>query len=241
MSALERSLAERLAWRAVVLAGQFGVGKSELAIALSLLCARSGLPVSLVDLDVITPYFRPRDVRDVLEGAGVRVVAPENEVALTDLPAVPGAVQREVAEGAAGRRTVIVDLGGTGAGALALGMFAPLLGGKKYELAMVINRCRPESATGELERAIKEIQQSARITITGLVSNTHLKEQTTAELVVDGVRWAREVAGRCGLPLLFGGCRADLVAQVQPRIGDLPLLAIEPVLTLPWSATPAEA
>jgi len=31
------------------------------------------------------------------------------------------------------------------------------------------------------------------------------------------------------------------VAQVQPRIGDLPLLAIEPVLTLPWSATPAEA
>ena len=51
-----------------VLLGAFGSGKSELALNMSIAAAKKG-PCTLVDLDVINPYFRSRERQDALEKA----------------------------------------------------------------------------------------------------------------------------------------------------------------------------
>ena len=50
-----------------VLVGSFGSGKSELALNLALEKAKEG-PCTLVDLDVINPYFRTSERGDVRHG-----------------------------------------------------------------------------------------------------------------------------------------------------------------------------
>ena len=56
--------------------GLYGSGKSEIAINYALRLAGCGHPVTLIDLDAVTPYFRVRDVREELVTRGVQVVAP---------------------------------------------------------------------------------------------------------------------------------------------------------------------
>ncbi|WP_172135518.1 ParA family protein [Adlercreutzia sp. ZJ473] len=77
-----------------VVAGHYGVGKTNLAINLAIDAARAGHDVTLVDLDVVNPYFRSTEYRGVLEEAGVDVVAPVFAEAGSslDVPSLTGAV-----------------------------------------------------------------------------------------------------------------------------------------------------
>ena len=58
-----------------VLLGAFGSGKSELALNMAIRAAKQG-PCTLVDLDVINPYFRTSERGDVLTPAGVELIMP---------------------------------------------------------------------------------------------------------------------------------------------------------------------
>ena len=58
-----------------VLLGSFGSGKSELGLNLAVQKAGDG-PCTVVDLDVINPYFRISERGDVLEPAGVELIMP---------------------------------------------------------------------------------------------------------------------------------------------------------------------
>ena len=74
----------------VIFTGRFGSGKSETAINYATSLGRrlpggegapgsdKGRPVGavLIDLDIVTPYFRSRETADRLLKLGVRVVAP---------------------------------------------------------------------------------------------------------------------------------------------------------------------
>ena len=64
-----------------VLLGAFGSGKSELALNMAIRAAKSG-PCTLVDLDVINPYFRTSERGDVLTPAGVEAVSEQTAAIL---------------------------------------------------------------------------------------------------------------------------------------------------------------
>ena len=77
-----------------VVCGHYGVGKTNLSINLALDAAAAGAKVTLVDLDVVNPYFRSTEYRALLEEAGVRVIAPVFAEAGTslDVPSLTGAI-----------------------------------------------------------------------------------------------------------------------------------------------------
>ncbi|WP_041239657.1 P-loop NTPase, partial [Gordonibacter pamelaeae] len=60
----------------LVITGHYGVGKTNLALNLALDAAARGLEVTVVDLDVVNPFFRSSDYRALLDEAGVRTIAP---------------------------------------------------------------------------------------------------------------------------------------------------------------------
>ena len=162
----------------------------------------------LVDLDTVTPFFRSRDLRDLLEEAGVRLVAPRPPLGTADLPAVPaeiGGVLRS------GREPVVVDLGGGAVGTRVLGAWRDWLFAASYQALFVVNARRPFSGNGEsIIHAVQQLAAAARIEVTGLVSNTHLGDRTTREIIQDGDRVIRQAAEQMGLPVAFVAARRDL-------------------------------
>ena len=109
----------------VLFTGRFGSGKTEAAINYALMLAKSkgdgkqeraATSVILIDLDIVTPYFRSREMSTgrAMEERGVRVVAPNVVGQHLDIPAITpqilGAFQQT-------EQPVVVDVGGDPQGA----------------------------------------------------------------------------------------------------------------------------
>ena len=74
--------------RSLIIVGDYGSGKTELAVNLSLhLAAGPGtLPIAIADLDLVNPYFRTREARTQLQELGIKVVLPHEQYMTADLP-----------------------------------------------------------------------------------------------------------------------------------------------------------
>ena len=101
--------------RITLVCGHYGSGKTNFALNLAVNAAKSGEKITLVDLDIVNPYFRTADYKDELEAAGVNVIAQNLEGTTLDAPALT-ARMFSIFEESMGR--VIVDVGGDDAGAI---------------------------------------------------------------------------------------------------------------------------
>ena len=84
--------------RVVLIVGNYGSGKTEVAVNLAIqLCQRQS--VSIADLDIVNPYFRCREARAEMEGRGIRVINPQGDYHAADLPIILPEVRGEVLGG----------------------------------------------------------------------------------------------------------------------------------------------
>lgn len=217
--------------RLVLIVGNYGSGKTEVAVNLALQLSRSR-KVSIADLDIVNPYFRCREARDVMEEAGIRVIYPRGEFHAADLPIVlpeiRGAIQEEGG-------TLIFDVGGDDVGARVLSSLADVLAGRPHVMLQVLNAKRPFTDTVEgCLKIRREIEAASRLMVTALVSNTHLLEETEAETVAEGLRLARAVEAEGGLPLAFVTADEGLRGSFDAGRADCPVLWIRRRMLPPW-------
>jgi hypothetical protein len=211
--------------------GNFGSGKTEVAVNLALQLAEAH-PVQIVDLDIVNPYFRCREARAEMESAGIRVVYPQGEFHSADLPIILPEVKGALSstEG-----YVIFDVGGDDMGARVLSSLADALEDGDYAMLQVINTRRP--FTGTVEGCIRikeEIEAASRLRITGIIANTHLMDETEPSTILEGVVMARKVADDAGLTLEFATVNTELYAAVEKAGTPCPLLAIDRRMLPPW-------
>jgi len=186
--------------RFTIVTGHYGCGKTNLSISLALDLTARYSQVTLVDLDVVNPYFRSSDYTAMLERHGVRVIAPTFAGTTLDTPVLSPAIASAFqSEGA-----VIFDVGGDDVGATALGRYSKDFAPLDYDLLYVVNRYRSLTTTAEDAAALlAEIEGASHLKATGVVNNSHLRGETTAATVLDSVEFARETARLLNLPLRF--------------------------------------
>lgn len=228
-----------------VVTGHYGVGKTNFALNLALDAAAAGYRVTLVDMDVVNPYFRSNEYRDLLEQAGVRLIAPVFGRAGTslDVPSVTGelAVAAEDAyRDETGSTAVIVDAGGDDVGATALARFAPALEAGPHAVLYVVNAFRNLTQTpADAVTVLREIEAKSHLAATAVVGNSHLQGETTMGHIAESVPYAEAVASMAGLPV---ACITAPIQAIQREntgstaLADLPNgYAVKVYVKPPWS------
>ncbi len=212
--------------RITLLCGHYGSGKTNISVNLAKMLQQKYSNVTIADLDIVNPYFRTKDSIGELEDAGIRLICSEYANTNVDIPALP---QELYAITDDRTRRVILDIGGDDRGALALGRIVPALKEENdYEMLMVINRYRPltRDAESTLE-VMREIEAACKLSFTGLVNNSNLGNETTAEDVLSSVEYASEVSRRSGLPLVMTAVEESIYPLIKDRIENLFPLSLQ--------------
>lgn len=215
----------------VIICGHYGCGKTNLALNLARECAAAGEKVTLVDMDIVNPYFRASDYGGLLEGMGVELVAPTYAHSNLDLPSLPTEMYSIFTR--TGR--IIIDVGGDDSGSTALGRFSKGLSARAYTMLYVVNRYRALSETAEeTAQLLGEIEAASRLSADCIINNSHLMQYTTEKTIADSFEYADRVAGLTGLPVMYTAARRELCGRLPD--GGAPVWPVNILVTKPWES-----
>ncbi len=218
----------RFPHRLTIVTGHYGTGKTEFSVNLALALAAEGERVALADLDIVNPYFRSRERRELLEAAGVRLIATPQALADADVPALPAELSSIFED-----RTVrgVLDVGGDPSGARVLARYRPKILQEDHQLLYVVNANRPEVRTPEATlQYLRGIEAVTGLSCAGLVNNTHLCGETTPEDIRRGAALAEAVSQETGIPVVCHTAEARLLDQLR----DLDPFPMEIRMKKPW-------
>ena len=185
-----------------IITGHYGSGKTNVSVNLAIDLAKSGEKVTVVDLDIVNPYFRTADFGDLFEKNGVTLVSPMYANTNLDIPAISFDVERIAMEPG----YLIIDVGGDDQGATALGRYKEVFERLKDDIDMfyVINNYRYMTRfASEAVELLYEIEHTARFKHTGVINNSNLGYLTDKQTVLDSLKFANEVSQAVNLPLMF--------------------------------------
>ena len=216
--------------RFLVITGNYGSGKTEISLNLALKAAAAE-KTTLVDLDIVNPYFRTGEKAAELEKAGIRVLMPTYAMTTVDIPALPAEIQ-SVFEVPSDR--VIFDVGGDDTGAAALGRYYPSFMKHRADTLCVlaINCMRPLTMEPEdiLDLA-ERIRNRGRLEIDLFINNTNLADETTPEMVERGERIVLECARKTGVDRVYTTGKKTVLEACRLQT---PTIEIERMMVPEW-------
>lgn len=225
----------------VVLIGNYGSGKTEIAINLAVKSAAAGKNTLVIDLDKVNDYFRMSDRVDVLRENKVNLVSPT----FAGQGVTPSNMSAAVASAFAGDWDLCVfDVGGDAAGAMSLGRyhqdFAALEEGQ-LEVYDIVNVFRPMSESPEKILKLKEEMEGfARLEVTGFVNNSNLLNYASADDIRQGYEVLKETSKLSGIPVKHTTGRKEFVEEFltdgrDPEFIGEPI-ALETYMHRSWEA-----
>ena len=205
--------------RITLFAGHYGSGKTNIAVNYALHLKESYDKISIADLDIVNPYFRTKDSEGYLESRGIHLISSEYANSNVDVPALPAEAYAIIDD-----ETVhaVIDVGGDDRGALALGRYSPsILKQNDYEMLLVINKFRPLTPDCASTVAVmREIETAAGMKFTGIINNSNLGDETTAEDIIGSVAYAQAISEASGLPIKMTTVKEDLYESVKDKVSD---------------------
>ena len=214
--------------RLTIVTGHYGTGKTEFSVNLALALAKEHPNVTLADLDIVNPYFRSRERKALLAESGVTLISSSQACADADVPSLPPQLLGLLDDRS---RQGVLDIGGDPTGARVLARFRPRIIKEDYQLLYVLNANRPEVREKEdAIRYLRSIEAVTGLVCGGIVNNTHLCGETTAEDIRRGAALAAAVSEETGIPVLCHTALDTLAGELE----DLPLFPIRIYMKKPW-------
>ena len=187
----------------IILIGNYGSGKTEIALNMAVRAAAEGKRTQVIDLDKLNNYFRMSDHVKLLDEKKINLVSPTFAGAgltQTNMSAAVGSAFAQDWD------LVVFDVGGDPAGAMSLARyhsdFAALEPGQ-LEVYDIINVRRPMSETPEKILKLKaDMEGFARQTVTGFVHNSNLQAWASAQDLRDGYPVVKAASEMSGIPIV---------------------------------------
>ena len=186
----------------IVMLGNYGSGKTEIAVNLAVHAAAQGQKTLVVDLDKVNDYFRMSDRVELLQEKNINLVSPT----FAGKGVTPSSMSAAVASAFADDWDLCVfDVGGDSAGALSLGRYYTDFQAQpegSVNVYDIVNIYRPMSETPEKILKLKdEIESFARLKVTAFVNNANLLNWSSADNLRAGYDVLKETSDMSGLPI----------------------------------------
>ena len=216
----------------IIVTGAYGSGKSEYSINLAREYSQKEKKVTLVDMDIVNPYFRSRDVRDQFAEEGITVIAPEGEFQFADLPMlsprIMGAVQNF-------DNIVILDVGGDPVGCRALARYVNNIKKRGYEMHLVINTKRPfTSDVDGISEMLEMLNFASKLKVTEFICNTNLMEHTTTEIIEEGINIINDAAKKENIKFNAFTVLDKYIEHIPDKINGKTRIILHYFLSKPW-------
>lgn len=183
-----------------IITGHYGSGKTTISINTALHLKQTSKSVTVVDLDIINPFFRTSEYREVLQSNGIETILPTMAGTTTDMPALSPQINSIFAKS---DMYYILDVGGDDVGATVLGQYADKLEEVGYVMYYVVNKYRFMTQTvPQAESILKEIEFTSRLKATGIINNSNLGEETTQKLIDSSQEFADKLSNQVNLPII---------------------------------------
>jgi hypothetical protein len=216
--------------RVFIFTGHFGSGKTEVAVNFAM---KLGLQykTAIMDFDIVNPYFRTADAKDILKEKGINIVSSIYANTNVDVPAVPAEVNSLFINK---DQRVVLDVGGDDIGARALSAFKEQIQNDDFEMYFVVNVKRPMTDSAEkIENIIGEIESSSRLKVSSLINNTNILKSSTGEEILEGQKILEKVSLKLGIPIAFTSGFNDIIDKVRKDIkGEV--FVMDKFIKLPW-------
>ncbi len=201
--------------RLVIITGHYGSGKTEFAVNYAIKLKEQFDNVIIVDMDIVNPYFRSREKRDLFKKEGIKVVDSNIKNVNVDLPALPAEISGAILNKNA---KTILDVGGNPVGARVLSRYAEDIKSIEYDMFFVINGNRPQTNT--CDKAIKylrAIETASGLKVTGLINNTHVLKDTSVEDVERGHELTKKVSWETDIPIRYESALEKVVLNINNK------------------------
>jgi len=178
--------------------GEYASGKSEVALNRALTLVKDGSrKVTLVDLDLVEPFYTLRPLKKELEQKGLHVLAWDTAKTM-GLGEAGNLIKPEMRWALKTDGDVIFDVGYGVYGAKKLNLVEDANQGE-LKIFVVINIARP--LTGDYEGILEYVRELG--TVHGLINNSHLGDDTDIEIIQEGARVVSEAARTLNLPVIW--------------------------------------
>ena len=207
-------------YRKIVVLGEAGSGKTELSVNLAKLVAeQSREKVLFLDMDQTKPSLRARDTEEDMKAFGVKLGEGDT---FEDSPIVPYGVKDSLRNP---DLRLIMDVGGSHAGAMCIGQFAKEIEDAKALVLYTIDPYRGFSDTTErIRQTMEEIFWASRLQDIHIVSNPFAGAKTTVDIFSTGHRKLIEQLAPLGYRPELVMVPAALQALVETS--DIPQIVI---------------
>lgn len=192
-----------------IFSGHFGSGKTEVALNYAVKEREKGKRVTIIDFDIVNPYFRTNDARKMLNEKGIKLIANSYASSNLDMPTVPLNLLSVFDDN---DTVAVFDVGGDDDGALALGQYRKYFEKHGYQMHFVVNTKRPltEKTEDFLEMA-NRIKAASRLKFTDIYNNTNLSVQTDENTLFSNYEEIEKLSRETGIKIARNcGTRAAL-------------------------------
>lgn len=214
-----------------IFAGHFGSGKTEVALNFAFKKAGAGKNVTIIDLDIVNPYFRTADSKALLKKKGIRLIASEFANSNLDMPTVAPEVMSAFYQKDG---VVIFDVGGDEDGAFALGQYNRFFQKEKYKMYLVVNTKRPMTQKAqELADMAHVIESASRLKFTGIINNTNLGKMTDENTLLSDYGEILALESETGIPIVMQSGLPDSLKSLPEEMKDMAFV-MDILINMPW-------
>ena len=197
----------------IILMGNFGSGKTELALHFAMSAAKAGSPTALVDLDMVNPYFRASDRQKCLEKLGIRLITPNYAMSNVEAIMINPEIYAAFSKGEGTSFSISAVMASGLRHWDSIRVFPAHSQGEIKDL-LVVNPLRPLSATAELiMQMLEKIEANSRLEVNGLINNSNLGVESSIDDLLYAYPIVKEVSERKQIPVVLTSGKQEILAE----------------------------